>query len=104
MRRLLTLWLLLLSLGSAHAATVNVRIEKMHFVPEVVKIKKGDTVVWKSYERFGYHTVWFKEEGLAESEPMFPDESWQRTFDKKGEFPYVCGPHSLEMHGRVIVE
>ena len=65
MRRLLTLWLLLLSLGAPMPPRVNVRIEKMHLFPEVVKIKKGDTVVWFRYERFGYHTVWFKEEGLC---------------------------------------
>lgn len=103
MRRLLVACLLAVPFGLANAATVEVRIEKMKFVPEEVRVKKGDTVVWKSYERRGYHTVWFKEEGVAESEPMFPDESWQRKFDKKGDHPYICGPHP-EMIGRVIVE
>ena len=103
MSRLFSALFLTLSLTVAHAATVEVRIEKMKFVPEEVRIKKGDTVVWKSYERRGYHTVWFKEEGVAESEPMFPEESWKRKFDKKGEHPYICGPHP-EMVGRVIVE
>lgn len=91
------------SLGLAHADTVEVRIEKMKFVPEEVRIKAGDTVVWKSYEKRGYHTVWFRDESLAESPQMFIDESWQRTFDKKGTHPYICGPHP-EMVGRVVVE
>ncbi len=103
MRRLLMAFPLVLSVALAHAGTIEVRIEKMKFVPEEVRVKAGDTVVWKSYERRGYHTVWFKDEGLAESEPMFPDESWQRTFDKAGNYPYICGPHP-EMVGRVIVE
>ena len=88
---------------SAFSSTVEVRIEKMKFVPQEVKIKAGDTVVWKSYEKRGYHTVWFKSEGMAESEPMFPDESWQRKFGKKGEYRYICGPHE-EMSGVVVVE
>ncbi len=103
MRRLFSALLLMLPLALAHAGTVEVRTEKMKFIPEEVKVKKGDTVVWKSYEKRGYHTVWFKDEGLAESEPMFPDESWKRKFDKTGTFSYICGPHP-EMVGRVIVE
>ncbi|MBI5007747.1 MAG: cupredoxin domain-containing protein [Nitrosomonadales bacterium] len=92
-----------LPLEPACADTVEVRIEKMRFVPEVVRVKAGDTVVWKSYEKRGYHTVWFQNEGVAESELMFPGESWQRKFDTKGEYPYICGPHP-HMVGRVIVE
>lgn len=100
MRRLLSM-LLFVAVSVANAATVEVRIEKMKFVPEEIRVKKGDTVVWKSYEKRGYHTVLF--EGLAESEPMFPDESWKRKFDQKGEHPYICGPHP-DMKGVVIVE
>ncbi|MFC5302493.1 plastocyanin/azurin family copper-binding protein [Azospira restricta] len=103
MRRLSIALLFALPFGTATAETVEVRIEKYKFVPEEIKIKAGDTVVWKSYEKRGYHTVWFKERGLPESEPMFPDESWQMKFETQGEHPYVCGPHP-EMTGRVIVE
>lgn len=103
MHRLLILLLFVLPFGLANAGTVEVRIEKMKFVPGEVRVKAGDTVLWKSYERRGYHTVWFKDEGVAESEPMFPEESWQRTFDKPGTYQYICGPHP-EMVGRVIVE
>lgn len=103
MSRLLITLAALLPLSLAYADTVEVRIEKMKFVPEEVKIKVGDTVVWKSYEKRGYHTVWFRDEGVAESPQMFLDESWQRKFEKKGAHPYLCGPHP-EMVGRVIVE
>lgn len=103
MRRMLIALLVMLPFGAVSAGTAEVRIEKYKFVPEEIRIKAGDTVVWKSYEKRGYHTVWFKEQGLPESEPMFPDESWQMKFETKGEHPYVCGPHP-EMSGRVIVE
>lgn len=103
MRRLLIMFATFLLPGLAYADTVEVRIEKMKFVPAEIRVKAGDTVVWKSYEKRGYHTVWFKDEGLAESPQMFLDESWQRKFEKPGEHPYICGPHP-EMIGRVTVE
>jgi len=93
----------LFAAATAVADTVEVRVEKMKFVPQELKIKVGDTVVWKSYEKRGYHTVWFKAEGIPESDSLFPDESWQRAFSQKGEFPYECGPHP-DMTGTVIVE
>ena len=94
---------MLFAAGAATADTAEVRIEKMKFVPQQIRIKAGDTVTWKSYEKRGYHTVWFKAEAMPESNPLFPDESWQRAFSQKGEFPYECGPHP-EMTGTVIVE
>ncbi|MES2879324.1 MAG: plastocyanin/azurin family copper-binding protein [Pseudomonadota bacterium] len=103
MKKLCTSLLSVIFSVSAFAGTAEVRIEKMKFVPHEIRIKVGDTVVWKSYEQRGYHTVWFKSEGLAASEPMFPEESWQRTFDQKGEYRYRCGPHE-EMTGVVVVE
>lgn len=95
--------LLVSAIATAHADTVEVRIAKMLFTPDVVHVKAGDTVVWKSYEARGYHTVWFAQEGLAESDPLFPEDSWERTFTTRGEFAYYCGPHPW-MTGRVIVE
>lgn len=103
MNRLFTALLCAVLSLPAFAGTVEVRIEKMKFVPQEIKIKAGDTVIWKSYEKRGYHTVWFKDEGVAESEPMFMDESWQRKFDKAGGYNYICGPHP-EMTGVVVVE
>ncbi len=94
---------ILFAAGAAYADTVEVRIEKMKFVPQEIKIKAGDTIVWKSYEKYGYHTVWFKAENVPESDPMFPGESWKRSFSQKGEFSYECGPHP-DMTGKVIVE
>lgn len=81
---------------------VEVAIVKMAFVPQHVKIKPGTTVNWINKEKRSNHSVFFEKEGLAESERFFPGESWQRTFDKPGLYPYVCGPHP-EMTGVVEV-
>lgn len=87
----------------ALAETHEVRIIKYTFEPAEIRIKPGDTVRWKSYEKRGYHTVLFKAEGLPESDYMFPEESWERHFAKPGRYPYECGPHP-EMQGMVLVE
>lgn len=85
----------------ACGATVEVSIIKMAFQPGVVKIKQGDTVKWVNQEKRTNHSVVFQKDNL-ESERLFPDESWTRTFDKPGSYPYNCGPHP-EMTGMVEV-
>lgn len=87
----------------AHAETVvEVGIAKMQFVPQRVKVKPGTTVKWVNNEKRTSHSILFEKEGLPESERFFPGESWQRTFDKPGLYPYICGPHP-EMTGVVEV-
>lgn len=93
----------LVSVSLANAGeVVDVSIEKMQFEPQLVKIKPGTTVKWVNNERRNNHSVFFEKEGYPESERFFPGESWQRTFDKPGVYPYRCGPHP-EMTGVVEV-
>lgn len=108
MKTILKIWPLLAVLGfwgvPCQAGEVaEVSIEKMQFVPQLLKIRAGTTVTWINNEKRNNHSVFFEKEGLPESERFFPGESWQRTFDKPGVYPYVCGPHP-EMTGTVEVE
>lgn len=80
----------------------EVSIEKMQFIPPVIKVKPGATVKWINNEKRNNHSVFFEKEGLPESDRFFPGESWQRVFDKPGSYPYRCGPHP-EMTGVVEV-
>lgn len=84
------------------AEIVEVKIADYKFVPDKLTIKPGTTVKWLNQEKRTSHSVHFGKEGLAESDRMFPGESWQRTFDKLGTYPYTCGPHP-EMTGVVEV-
>lgn len=94
---------LVLTVGLAHAGeVVEVSIEKMKFEPQQVKIKPGTTVKWVNNEKRNNHSILFEKEDLPESDRFFPGESWQRTFEKPGLFPYRCGPHP-EMTGVVEV-
>lgn len=81
---------------------VVVSIEKMQFIPQQIKIKPGTTVKWVNNEKRNNHSILFEAEGIPESDRLFPDESWQRTFEKPGIYPYLCGPHH-EMTGVVEV-
>ena len=84
------------------AKEVVVEIVKMKFIPAEVTIEEGDTVIWKNIEKRQYHNVWFKQFDKEEPDYFFPDETYQRTFQKTGGFSYECGPHP-RMKGKVIV-
>ena len=86
--------------GGAGAAA-EVVIEKMEFVPKQLKIKAGTTVTWINQEKRNNHSVLFEQEKI-ESDRFFPGETYKRTFDKAGTYPYRCGPHP-EMLGVIEV-
>ncbi len=86
----------------AAAQAADVQIKDYKFVPEKLTVKAGTTVKWVNDEKRASHSVWFKDEGLPESERLFRGETWSRKFDKPGAYPYTCGPHP-EMHGVVEV-
>lgn len=83
--------------------TVQVDILKYKFIPAEVTINKGDTILWVNQEKRQYHSVWFEQMGEPEPDYFFPGESFSRTFDEAGKFPYRCGPHP-EMLGAVTVK
>ena len=98
--------LALLALVSSAAIAqkpVEVNIRDYRFSPQEVRIKAGESVKWTNAEKRTSHSVLFPAENGLESERLFPDESWQRTFKQIGTYKYRCGPHE-EMTGTVIVE
>ena len=82
---------------------VEVTIRDYRFSPQEVRIKAGGSVKWTNAEKRTSHSVLFPAENGLESERLFPDESWLRTFKQAGVYKYRCGPHE-EMTGTVIVE
>lgn len=79
---------------------VRVEIDQYRFQPPVVRIKPGAAVEWLNGEKRTSHSIWF--EGEEEGDRLFPGESFRKTFDKPGRYPYRCGPHP-EMVGVVEV-
>lgn len=101
-RGLLASIMLVFAAAALAGQEVVVSIEKMEFIPQHIKIKPGATVKWVNNEKRNNHSILFERESLPESDRFFPGESWQRTFDKPGTYPYTCGPHR-EMTGVVEV-
>ena len=100
-------WILLLTLintgaVAASADEVLVIIQDYKFIPQDITLKSGQTLRWENREKRQYHSVWFEELGEEESDYLFPDDSYERSFDKPGVYPYRCGPHP-EMLGTVTV-
>jgi len=84
------------------AATL-VTIKDFKFIPQHITIKAGQTITWENREKRQYHSVWFQAQGEAEpADYLFPEDTYERTFDKSGTFAYRCGPHP-EMTGTVTV-
>ena len=94
-----------LSSATAWAETHVVEMKDFKFIPEEITIKVGDTVRWVNTERRQFHTIWFKDLGEKETVEFFPDETYEKTFDKAGSYPYLCGPHweDREMKGVIHV-
>lgn len=88
---------------STLAQTHEVGIADYKFEPAELTIRAGETVKWVNHEKRTSHSVLFLGPEGFESGRFFPDESWERTFDKPGVYPYSCGPHP-EMKGKIVVE
>ena len=80
-----------------------VEIKKFKFNPQIITVKPGTTIRWVNNEKRQYHSVWFEKLGEPEPEYFFPEEFYERKFDKPGSFPYRCGPHP-KMTGIVNVK
>ncbi|MCG8426679.1 MAG: plastocyanin/azurin family copper-binding protein [Chromatiales bacterium] len=75
---------------------VIIEIKKYKFIPDDITVKVGTTIRWVNLEKRQYHSVWFREAGDPVSDYFFPDESYERTFNEPGVFPYVCEPHEKD--------
>ncbi len=77
------------------------------FVPSVLRIKVGDTVVWINEDDRAHPVASVPGKGTNDKElytdPIPPGKSWSHTFNKPGEYPYFCYIHYWMM-GVVFVE
>ena len=77
---------------SAKTHTVTIKNNKLS--PASLKIKAGDTVVWKN-EDDKDHTVAADDKSFK-SGNISPDDSFENTFKKAGTFKYGCKYHPRE--------
>ena len=91
--------------GSIVGATqAIIAIRNYGFHPDTIRVKPGTQVTWLNCEDAGFdaHTS-TSQTGQWQSEYMDPGESWTRTFNEVGTFPFFCEPHPF-MRGVVLVE
>lgn len=104
------------TMASSATLTVHMSSEgnKMLYVPEVLTVKKGDTVKWiNDDKKKQFHTVTSgkvvggggKPDKKFDSRMMGPGKTFEHTFSEAGEFDYYCMPHiAMKMVGKVIVK
>eukprot|EP00548_Thalassiothrix_antarctica_P011775 CAMPEP_0194156416 /NCGR_PEP_ID=MMETSP0152-20130528/68271_1 /TAXON_ID=1049557 /ORGANISM="Thalassiothrix antarctica, Strain L6-D1" /LENGTH=187 /DNA_ID=CAMNT_0038864073 /DNA_START=245 /DNA_END=808 /DNA_ORIENTATION=- len=89
--------------------------EELAFEPDSIKIRRGDSIRWTNNPGMTRHNVVFRQEDVpkgvdAELLSMNPSEklsksnaSFERQFDKKGEYTYKCIFHCSVMIGHITV-
>ena len=89
-------------------AKVHVVIRGLAFVPKVVHVTAGTTVIWTNEDDVP-HTVTSgtsTDDGTWTTSPAIAQgQMFNVRFTKPGTFPYYCKPHfyNENMHGTVIV-
>lgn len=90
---------------------VTVRIIGNSYYPKVVHVPKGAEVEWINEDVFTYsegefagiHNVFVTDGPDRFASPLLGHaESYTHTFDKAGEYQYICTPHPY-MKGKVVV-
>jgi plastocyanin len=83
------------------AGEAMVHIANLSFTTQVIRVRVGTRVRWINDDQV-QHTV-TAENGAFESGLIDPGRTYERVFDRPGDYPYHCTPHPF-MTGRVVVE
>lgn len=86
--------------GGQQGAGVSVSIVDFAFQPQGATARVGQTVTWTQNGDAPHTVKW--QQGAPESPRLQKGQTYQRTFDAAGTFPYVCGIHP-NMTGTVTV-
>jgi plastocyanin len=85
------------------AATVSaeVRIASLTFDARTVRVRAGTAVRWTNTDQLQHSVT--ADDGGFDSGFIEPGRSYERVFDRPGDYAYHCTPHPF-MTGHVIVE
>jgi plastocyanin len=78
------------AIAAGKPAPHTVVMEGVKFMPEVLTVRRGDTIVWVNKDPFP-HTVTAK--GAFDSHSIAADKSWKYTPRKTGDYAYICTFH-----------
>lgn len=85
----------------AEPATHTVVISGMQFVPQVLEVSAGDTVVWINKDAFPHNAS--ATDNSFRSGEMPTNGAWQLKAARKGSVSYICTLHPT-MKARLIVK
>jgi plastocyanin len=85
----------------AASASHTVVMEGVAFMPNVLTVAQGDTVVWVNKDAFP-HTATAQDKSF-DSKEIAAGKSWRFTAKKTGKFAYVCTLHPT-MKGTLVVK
>ena len=78
----------------------TVEIKEMKFLPAVIQVKKGDTIVWINRDMVPHNVT--EEKQKAWASPLLPvGKSWKMAVQASG--AYFCSLHPV-MKGRIQVK
>ena len=90
-----------ITVGSAHAADLEVKIDNFTFNPQQITVKAGTTVVWTNHDDIP-HTVTSSTK-VFKSNALDTDDKFLFTFTTPGSYLYFCALHP-HMTGSIVVE
>ena len=107
MKNFMVIFVLMLIPIVSSAATHQVDMVGLTFVPDTLTINQGDSVLWVNTSAIVHTTtsgVNGIPDGYWDSGSMAANDSFAFHFDSAGAFPYYCIPHwALGMIGLVVV-
>jgi plastocyanin len=83
------------------SAAAVVPVANLAFGERALRVRAGTRVRWENRDQV-QHTV-TADDGGFDSGLIEPGRSYERLFERPGEYPYHCTPHPF-MTARVIVE
>ncbi len=94
----------------ASTSSKMISIHYFSFIPNIITVSPGTTVVWKNNDNHVIHhfiSGYIKNhkgvpDGLFDSGKFNYGQSWNYTFNKKGEYPFYS-PEHIQMQGLIIV-
>ncbi|WP_426175318.1 cupredoxin domain-containing protein [Massilia sp. TWR1-2-2] len=89
------------AVAAPRGAVHTVVIEGMLFIPATLKVKAGDTVIWKNKDAFPHTATSVAR--LFDSKPIASGASWKFVATRRGTFAYLCTLHQT-MKGMLTVE
>ena len=77
--------------AAASAARIELAIDRFAFAPKEITVRPGTTIVWTNHDE-APHTVVSGDKSFA-SKGLDTDDRFEHTFDREGDFAYICSVH-----------